>query len=115
MTLILQIMQMKIHPVPQKTPSCKVIERLQEYFGDMFTLFENNEIKANPEKCQLLVSKKKTSATVTSNNFKIIVNAVKVATSLKQNLLGVVIDDQLTFKSHICNMYKKASQKLNAP
>ena len=28
--------------------------------------------------------------------------------------MGVVIDDQLTFKSHVCNMLKRVSQKLNA-
>ena len=30
-----------------------------------------------------------------------------------QKMLGVIIDDQPTFKSHICNMLKKFSQKLN--
>ena len=28
--------------------------------------------------------------------------------------MGVVIDDQLTSKSHVCNMLKRVSQKLNA-
>ena len=34
--------------------------------------------------------------------------------SLGKKLFGVIIDDELTFKSHICNMLKKADQKLNA-
>ena len=39
--------------------ACKVIERLEECSGDMFTWLENSGIKANPHKCHLLVNKKK--------------------------------------------------------
>ena len=64
-------------------------------------------MKAKPEKSHLLVSKK------TSDNLKIDVNGGKIERGLEQKLLGVIIDDQLTFKNHICKMLKKASQKLN--
>ena len=64
-------------------------------------------MKAKPEKSHLLVSKK------TSDNLKIDVNGGKIERGLEQKLLGVIIDDQLTFKNHICNMLKKAGQKLN--
>ena len=57
--------------------TCKVIERLRECSGDMFTWFEidgmkveNDGMKANPEKCYLLVSKEKTSTSVISDNLK---------------------------------------------
>ena len=37
---------------------------------------------------------------------------LKVVSSKK--FFGIIIDDQLTFKSHIWNILKKASQKFNA-
>ena len=39
-----------------KNTVCKVIERLEERSGDMFTRFENNGKKVNSEKCYLYVS-----------------------------------------------------------
>ena len=45
-------------PHASENATCKVIERLEERSGDVFAWFENNEMKANPEKCHLFVSKK---------------------------------------------------------
>ena len=56
----------------------KVIEWLEECFGDIFTWFGNNRMKANPERCNLLVSKEKTSTTVIFDNIKIDLNGVKI-------------------------------------
>ena len=58
-------------------------------------------MKANPEKCYFLVSKRITSAIIASHNFKIDINGFKIKSSLKQNLLGVIIDDRRKFKSHV--------------
>ena len=91
---------------------CKAIERLEECSSNMFTWFENDGMKANPEKCYLLVSRKKTS--LTSDNLKIDINGVKIESSLEQKLLGVIIENQLKFNKHICNILRKNSQKLNA-
>ena len=33
---------------------------------------------------------------------------------MKQELLGTTIDSNLSFEQHVSNIYKKASQKLNA-
>ena len=33
---------------------------------------------------------------------------------MKQELLGIKIDSNLSFEQHVSNIYKKASQKLNA-
>ena len=68
---------------------------------DMFTWFENNRMKANPEKCYFLVSKRITSAIFASHNVKIDINGFKIKSSLEQNLLGVIIDDRRKFKSHV--------------
>ena len=91
----------------------KFSERLKECSGDMFTCFENNVMKANPEKWHLLLSKKKNFTTVTSNNLKIDINGDKIKHSLEQKLLGFILVNQLTFKSHISNMLKKTNQKVN--
>ena len=82
----------------------KVIERLEECSGDMFTWFENNGKKANSEKCYLYVSKKKNFFISKSNSFEINSNCVKIARTLEQKRFGVIIYYQLTFKSHICNI-----------
>ena len=77
----------------------KVIQRLKECSGEMLTRFENNGMKANPEKCHLLVSKKNTSAIVTSDHIRIYIIGIKIECSLEQRRLGVIIDNQLTFKT----------------
>ena len=55
---------------------------MEECSRDMLTWFENNRKKANPEKCHLLVTKKKTSTTTISNNLKTDINGVKIEYSL---------------------------------
>ena len=67
---------------------------------DMFTWFENNRMKANPEKCYFLVSKRITSAIFASHNVKIDINGFKIKSSLKKKLLDGIIDDRRILKSH---------------
>ena len=93
----------------------KVIEPLQQCSGDMFTWFENNRMKADPEKCHFLVSKRITSSIFASHNVKIDNNGFKIKSSLKQKLLGVIIDDRRTFKIHVGTCWKnpvKSSMQL---
>ena len=40
-------------------------------------------------------------------------NGKKFKSSKEETFLGVIIDNKLTFDSHINRMYKKASQKLS--
>ena len=67
-------------------------------------------MKANPRKLHLLVSKRKTFTTVTSDNLRTDINGVKIESRQQQKMLGVIIDDNLTLKNHIYNMLKKSSQ-----
>ena len=83
-----------------ESTTCKVIEPLEECSGDMFTWFENNRMKANPEKCYFLVSKRITSAIFASHNVKIDINGFKIKSSLKKKLLDGIIDDRRILKSH---------------
>ena len=49
-----------------------------------------------------------------NNNFVAKVDNFEIQSEKQQELLGVVIDSNLSFEDHINNMCKKASQKLNA-
>ena len=69
--------------------------------------FKDNYMKANPEKHHLLLSATKESNTV--NIEDICINSSKCG-----KLLGVNIDSNLTFETHVQSLCKKASQKLNA-
>ena len=66
----------------------------------------DNYLKANPDKYHALLSK--TSQT------KLIVKHVPIASSWCENLLGIKIDQKLSFEPHVKLLCKKNSQKLNA-
>ena len=61
-------------------------------------------MKAIADKCHLLLS---TKEKLTAN-----VSDFKIASSNKEKLLGVTIDNHLKFESHIESLCSKASQKL---
>ena len=44
---------------------------------------------------------------------KIDIDGIKIISSLDQKLFSIIIDNQLTFKSLLCNMLRKASQSVN--
>ena len=49
-----------------------------------------------------------------TRNETFIFRGLVMKNSKEQKILGVTIDNKLTFKSHIKNLYKKASQKIGA-
>ena len=63
-------------------------------------------MKANANKCHLLVSSDE-SCTTKIGDFSI-------KNRTKEKLLGVKFDSNLSFESHITSLCKKASQKLHA-
>ena len=63
-------------------------------------------MKANSEKSHLLVS--------SHNNCIADINGTQIISSKSEKLLGVTIDKDLSFATHISNMCTKAAQKLNA-
>ena len=75
-----------------------MITCLERTADDLFTWFDNNGMKANPDKCHLLLNIKKK---LTAN-------------SDKEKLLGVTIDNHLKFESHIKNLCSKIGQNLYA-
>ena len=64
-------------------------------------------MKANPGKYHLLLSA--TEETNTLNTEEVCIKSSKC-----EKLLGVNIDNHLTFETHVESLCKKASQKLNA-
>ena len=84
----------------------KIIKVLEHASVELLTWFKNNGMKANADKSHLLVnSKEKVCAKIGPHD-------IQISEQLK--LLGVLIDDKLTFDKHINNSCTKASQKLNA-
>ena len=68
---------------------------------------ENNYMKLNQEKCHLLVSGNK------FGNFWAEIGHVKIWESPKQKLLGVVIDQDLSFDGHVSSLCRKAGKRLS--
>ena len=80
-----------------------VIEELETSSSILFKWLQTNYMKVNTDKSHLLLS----------GNNKLIDNKL-IESENEQVLLGVTIDSNLSFEKHINNLYKKASQKLNA-
>ena len=82
-----------------------VIKKLEESTNDLFQWFRNNHMKANADKCHVLVT----------GNYEVSANINKFGTesSKKEKLLGISIDTRLSFEHHITSLCKKVSQKLH--
>ena len=88
-----------------KTPE-EVISQLERSSKSIFEWFENNGMKANPNKCNLLLSK--------NENFEANINENRISNTRFENLLGVTFDNRLNFNHHISKIYKTDSNKLHA-
>ena len=93
-------------PYTCATDTPTVISELQSTSEKLFDWFEKNHLKANPEKCHLLLSSKSSIETK--------IGGVSVKSSQMETLLGVSIDSELNFENHISNICNKVSKKLNA-
>ena len=65
-----------------------------------------NYLKANPDKSQLLLTSK--------DEASIKIDDTDIKRSSSKKLLGVIIDNKLTFNEHVSKLCKKASNKLHA-
>ena len=84
----------------------EVIENLTNVTQKLFTWFANNQMKANHDKCHLLLS------TQEEANIQIVNTTIQCSQSEK--FLGIILDNQLKFDKLIENICQKASRKLNA-
>ena len=87
----------------------KVVEYLEKDSLALIEWFSCNQMKANPDKFQALaIGKKSMDKNIV---FDLAGNKIKCEKEVK--LLGVTIDFELKFNSHISNICKKASRQLN--
>ena len=83
-----------------------VIKELENVSINMLRWFESNRMKANPDKYHFL----STDTNVLEINIgDLIINSTK-----SEKLLGITIDNKLSFEQHVNNLCNKTSQKLNA-
>ena len=87
----------------------ETILKLEKDANILIKWFKDNGMKLNEEKCKLLILSKKSN-----NNTEIILGNETIKNSKSEKLLGITIDEKLTFNKHIGNLCKKASQKLHA-
>ena len=83
-----------------------LIYSLEKASSSMLKWFKDNLFKGNPDKCHLLVS--------TNEKTKINIGEFSIESSDCEKLLGVKIDNKLTFDCHASDMCKKANRKINA-
>ena len=84
----------------------KLIKALDATSADLLTLPKNNEMKANADKCHLLVN--------TKEKVRAKIGPCDIQSSEQQILLRVLIDNKLNFDKHINNLWAKGNQKLNS-
>ena len=65
--------------------------------------FRDNGMKPNEDKCKLLIRK-------TDDKIALLVGSQIVNSSHSEKLLGITIDNNLTFKEHVSNLCKKTAK-----
>ena len=83
-----------------------IIEKLEVKANDIFQWFNENAMKANADKCHLLIT--------TNEERNISIGGEKIQNSKSEKLLGVTIDNKLSFTEHVHKICDEACQKLNA-
>ena len=84
----------------------KVLHDLEKMSDTLFKWFTDNLLKANSEKSHFLTS--------SAQEIQINIGGMAISNSKCVKLLGIHIDNKLTFEPHVRSLCKKASQKLNA-
>ena len=84
----------------------KVIESLEKNIDKLFHWFSDNFLKANPDKCHLLIN--------TDENVALKIKNETIINSSNQKLLGMLFNNKFDFDEHVTSLCRKASQKLNA-
>ena len=84
-----------------------VTSKLVTHSQELLSWIANNGLKANPDKFHMILS-------VENNQISISVDGYQIKNSSHEKLLGVTIDNKLSFNVHVSNLCKKASQKLHA-
>ena len=86
-----------------------ILKNLKHDMVNFLKWFKVNSMKANPKKFQFMILGKSTRQIVILN-----INNIKITESQNVELLGLTIDNRLTFKDHINMLYRRVSYKLHA-
>ena len=81
-------------------------EKLEEVVKVLFEWFSNNFLKANADKCHLILSTDKPFSINVENEF--------IKSSNNNKLLGINLNNRLGFNTHVTNTCNPVSKKLNA-
>ena len=84
----------------------EVVSELKAITQKLFIWFTQSEMKANLNKCNLLLS------ITDALNFEI--SETVICNSNSKKLLGVTFDNKLKFEKHIITICQRANKKLNA-
>ena len=84
-----------------------VISQLETDASALLKWISNNGLKANADKFHLLLSEKNQDLTIRVDTFDI-------KNSSSEKLLGIKLDNKLTFDPHVSDICNKVSQKLHA-
>ena len=77
--------------------------------------FKLNEMKSNSDKCHMIIAENEHRPAYTSNTFIYLEKEKQLLQNEEDvKLLGVWIDDKMTFEKHVRTLLKKANQKLHA-
>ena len=98
-------MQMIILHLYQEIRLDDVLVSLENASLKLFDWFSNNQMKANPDKCHLLMSSTDSIAIKIKDN--------EILNSESEKLLGVTIDNKLNFNNNLQKILKKANQKVH--
>ena len=83
----------------------KVIKSLGQKIDKLFDWFSDNVLKANPDKCHLLIN--------TDENVALKIKNKTITNSSNQKLLGMLSKNKFDFDEHVTSLCRKVSQKLN--
>ena len=90
--------------ISKATPE-NVVSSLENCSASFFEWSSNNQMKANPEKCHLLMNVNKPDT--------IKIGQHTISNSYCEKRLGIKIDNRLKFNNHLETIIKKASQNVH--
>ena len=83
----------------------KVIKSLEKNIDKVFDWFLDNFLKANADKCHLLIN--------TDENVALKIKNETITNSSNQKLFGILFNNKFAFNEHVTSLCRKASKKLN--
>ena len=89
----------------------ELIKKLESEACKAIDWLSYNSMIANPDKFHAIILKKKKTDT---SDLLIHIKGNEIKTESDVQLLGIAIDNKLSFKKHISNLFKKTGGKLNA-